>query len=275
MFRKIILFISLFLVPLSVNANEEIIKLSTREGITLDLLVSTPKASNGTALIMFPGDDGSKHFSMKNGVIKRGTNSLVRTVPDFTNKGFLVEVVGLPSDKPYGMDDNFRTSDNHLQDITKVVQYILGKGYKSVFLVGTSRGTISTAYLGATLKNSAVKGIVLTSTMKYAFYLRWIPLGKTSYPVLILHHKDDNCKNSPYSDASKLAKRYKNSPQVDFESVSGGLPPQSDPCEPLSAHGYFGIEEKVVDMIASWVLKVAPLKRHSQIYPLRFAFGSA
>jgi len=263
MFRKIVFLISLLLMPLAANADEEIVELSTREGITLNLLVSTPEASNGNALIMFPGGDGSNHFDLKNGAIRHGSNFLVRTIPDFTNKGFLVAVIGLPSDKPYGMDDNFRASDNHLQDITKVVQYILGKGYKSVFLVGTSRGTISAASLGAALKNSAVKGIVLTSTMKYASYLRWIPLKKNSYPVLILHHANDDCKETPYSDAYQLAKQYKNSPQVDFKSVSGGRPADSKSCEALSAHGFFGIEEKVVDMISSWVLKVGPQKRPS------------
>jgi hypothetical protein len=260
MFKKTVFLISLFLVPMAATAHEDIVKLGTREGVTLNLLVSTPEASNGNALIMFPGGDGSKQFGRKDGVIKRGNNFLVRTVPDFTKKGFFVVVVGLPSDKPYGIDDNFRTSDKHLQDITRVVQYIVGNGYKSVFLVGTSLGTISAVYLGAALQNSAVKGIVLTSTAKYSKYLRWIPLDKTSYPVLIIHHAGDECHDTPYSEAYQLAKRYKNSSEVDFESISGGRLPQSKACEPLSAHGFFGIEERVVNMISSWALKVGPHK---------------
>jgi hypothetical protein len=34
----------------------------------------------------------------------------------------------------------------------------------------------------------------------------------------------------------------------------GGDPPQSGPCDALAAHGYFGIEERVSNAIADWIL---------------------
>jgi methylmalonyl-CoA mutase cobalamin-binding subunit len=46
------------------------------------------------------------------------------------------------------MDDNFRTSKAHLQDITKVIDYLAARGYKLIYLVGASRGTISAAHIG-------------------------------------------------------------------------------------------------------------------------------
>jgi hypothetical protein len=33
----------------------------------------------------------------------------------------------------------------------------------------------------------------------------------------------------------------------------GGSAPLSNPCDPLSPHGYFGIDQKVVDAIARWI----------------------
>jgi hypothetical protein len=36
-------------------------------------------------------------------------------------------------------------------------------------------------------------------------------------------------------------------------TFSGGDAPQSDACEPLSPHGYFGIDERVIDAIATWI----------------------
>ena len=34
---------------------------------------------------------------------------------------------------------------------------------------------------------------------------------------------------------------------------AGGLPPRSAPCEARAAHGYFGIEERVIDDIGAWI----------------------
>jgi len=100
------LFAALF--PLPLSAGEKIVNINTRSGIALNLLMSTPESMNGTAIIMFPGGDGSSQFALEDGRIKRGDNFLMRTVPGFTNRGFLVVVVGMPSDRPEGMDDDFR-----------------------------------------------------------------------------------------------------------------------------------------------------------------------
>jgi hypothetical protein len=53
---------------------------------------------------------------------------------------------------------------------------------------------------------------------------------------------------SPYWEASRLSKNF---PLV---SVGGGDPPQTDPCEPLSPHGFFGREVPVVEAMKNWML---------------------
>jgi hypothetical protein len=52
------------------------------------------------------------------------------------------------------------------------------------------------------------------------------------------HH---TCQATPYSFAAGLGERY---PLV---TVSGGKPPESGPCDPFSAHGFFGKEAETVD----------------------------
>jgi len=54
---------------------------------------------------------------------------------------------------------------------------------------------------------------------------------------------------TPYTSAKRL------SDQFPLISVSGGLPPQSDACEAMSAHGYIGKEGETVKAIAQWILK--------------------
>ena len=64
-----------------------------------------------------------------------------------------------------------------------------------------------------------------------------------------MHHREDGCESTPYSSAASLAGRYT------LVSVSGGKPPESGPCDPLAAHGYFGKEAETVDAIAGWMLE--------------------
>jgi dienelactone hydrolase len=206
---------------------------------------------------MFPGGSGRTPFEISDGVISKNNNFLIRTSSDFAKKGFLVVVVDSPSDRQVqGMDDDFRTSKAHLQDITNVVDYLTAQGYKSIYLVGTSRGTISAAYIGAELNRVNIRGLILTSTMSYSKFLRWISMNKVTCPVLIVHHCEDSCKTCPFNEASNMVNIFKGSPKVNFESVTGGSYPQSGPCEPLSPHGYFGIENEVIDKIVQWIRNI-------------------
>jgi len=125
-----------------------------------------------------------------------------------------------------------------------------------VFLVGTSRGTVSAAAVGARL-GDAVAGVVLTSSMFRPAGPRSTEPGpglsrfdfkSLKVPALIVHHREDTCGSTPYVEAHLLAKRF---PLI---SVKGGLPPQSSPCEALSAHGYLGKEPETIEAIVGWML---------------------
>ena len=83
----------------------------------------------------------------------------------FAASGIVAAVMDAPSDQPSGMDDDFRLGSAHAEDIGKVVAD-LKKRFPGlpVFLVGTSRGTISAASAGQRL-GTAVDGVVLTATL--------------------------------------------------------------------------------------------------------------
>jgi pimeloyl-ACP methyl ester carboxylesterase len=148
--------------------------------------------------------------------------------------------------------------DAHAEDTGRVVADLKTR-YPGlpVFLVGTSRGTISAASAGRRLR-PGVDGVVLTATVFLASRrqpgLSGFDFSTIPVPLLFVHHVDDGCDYTPQSAAKRLAERY---PVV---SVSGGLPPQSKPCDAMSAHGFLGREADTVDAIAKWILK--------QPYPL-------
>ena len=126
-----------------------------------------------------------------------------------------------------------------------------------VFLIGTSRGTISAAALGARL-GPRLAGTVLTSTMfrqaprkskEPGPGLSNFDFATIKIPVLFTHHVSDQCEVTPYSDAARLSDKY---PLI---TVYGGAPPQSGPCDAFSAHGYLGKESETVEQIVNWMLK--------------------
>lgn len=235
---------------------EEVISIQARQNVTVPVLFVKSKAPSTVAIIMLAGilAGGEGSFfdvSPDGGSIKKSRSFLLRTVDQFADRGFSVAVMNPPSDKNNRMSDDYRTSKEHVEDVSKIIGVLNDKGFDAIYLIGTSRGTLSASYLGAKLKHKSVKGVILTSTN--VKLVKWTPISDIEYPVLFVHHKDDGCKAHQYGDAVALSKKLARSPRVDFISVEGGNTPESGPCQAISAHGFFGIETQVVDAISNWI----------------------
>lgn len=243
--------LAMLLVAVSALAGQEIKSVATRQGVTTKVLLNIPATPPKAVLIMFPGGDGANMFREKDGQVHLGRNFLVRTSPKFVAQGLAVAIVDAPSDQPNGMSAGFRNSPEHTQDIRKVIDFMDAQGFKPLYLVGTSRGTLSVAYLGTELQDSRIKGLVLTSTIGQS--VGGLPLSRIKVPVLLVHHRDDGCKVCPFQEAVGLKSKLSGSPRVDFVEVQGGDPPQSGPCQAMSHHGFLGREDQVVQVIADWI----------------------
>lgn len=232
----------------------EIRSIPTRPGITMDVLMMAPeKAGRQDALILFPGGNGAGSFKMTESGTVSGWNFLVRSADTFIENGYSTFTVAPPSDHPTGMSTGFRESPEHAEDIVSLVNFLTRQGYERIFLVGNSRGTLSAASLGTRLNDSHLKGIILTSSLEYENFLRWLPLNQIHLPVLMVHHRNDACRVSSIEEARITRSNLSATAAVDFVEVLGGAYPRSSPCDNLSAHGFFGMEEKVVQVIAGWI----------------------
>jgi hypothetical protein len=246
------------LVGTTAFATEEVLTIQTRSGVTLSyLLVQDKPAVPEIVVISFVGGYGGIDLvtlSQNNKPrFSPMANFLVR-IRDLVADADTVDViVDAPSDKlPQGMTDGFRQGADHLADARALIADLKMRFPRAkVYLLGTSRGTISAATLAAELGNS-VQGVILTSTTtkrdRMGEALSRFDFTTIKIPVLLVHHRDDGCVTSPYWEASRLSRNF---PLV---SVSGGDPPQSDPCEPLSPHGFFGREAPVVNAMKNWML---------------------
>jgi len=119
-------------------------------------------------------------------------------------------------------------------------------------------GTVSAANGAARLATTGgPDGLVLTSTVTRAprdhpESVGDVRLGDVRVPTLIVHHKNDACRFTPYADTPALLRDFKVS-RKELLSFDGGDPPQSGPCDARAAHGYFGIDTEVVTAIVAWI----------------------
>lgn len=73
-------------------------------------------------------------------------------------------------------------------------------------------------------------------------------------PTLVMHHGQDACRATPYADTVGLLRDLASTPRRELLTFEGGLPPQSGPCEPRAAHGFFGLDAEVVAAIVRWMI---------------------
>jgi len=254
MWRLLILAIILLTISTPALAVTEMRSISTRPGVSLEFLFMAPdRMQSRDALILFPGGNGAVPFRITSGGTAYGWSFLVRSSDAFVQRGLAIATINPPSDHPTGMSAGFRESPEHAEDIAKLAAYLKSQGYERIFLVGNSRGTLSVASLATQLKDAHIRGVVLTSSLEYDGFMRWLPLERLLQPVLMIHNSEDACRVSSFPEAEKTRASLRNHTTVDFVEISGGAASRSEPCNDLSAHGFFGMEDKVVQVIADWV----------------------
>ncbi len=216
----------------------EIETLQTRPHRTLKLYFDRPAVPSDTILVLFFGSNGRVTVP----------NILRRTAPLFAEKGLPVVIV----DEPLRFHSSRATPD-HLEDIRKIVEELGGHGFKQIYLVGTSNGTISVAHAGAHLRDKRIKGLVLTGTQSY-YLKKHVPIEETPYPALFIHHKCDDCFFNSYEETLQLSKRYVHSPRVDFVTVNGGENGRAYACADMTYHDFWKREKEFAQAITDWVL---------------------
>jgi pimeloyl-ACP methyl ester carboxylesterase len=220
--------------------------------------IDNPLAS----VILFPGGHGALGLKSASAMKWGAEGFLVRSRDKFVDQNFMVAVVDAPSDQPQGMNPMFRMSGAHAGDIGAVAAYLKKQTNVPVWLVGTSMGTFSAAR-GA-IAGKGIDGLVLTSTVTRAMPgsmlakshpdgVASMALEEITVPTLIVSHRKDSCKITPAADEPKLSKRLTKASKVEFALLDGGDPPLSDPCGAKAQHGYFGIEEEIINTIAKFV----------------------
>jgi pimeloyl-ACP methyl ester carboxylesterase len=239
------------------QTTQKVVDIPTRPGVTQRMIVLIPLEPKA-AVVLLPGGHGGLQI-LPNGSMKWGAgNFLVRTRQLFAERGLMVAVVDAPSDRqspPYL--GGFRQTPEHAADLKAVIAWLRENSKAPVWLVGTSRGTQSAAYVATELSGpEGPDGVVLTSTILTEDKGRPVPampLGKIRVPVLVVHHEQDGCSLCSFSEVPALMAKLANSPRSQLLSFEGGQS-KGDPCEAFAYHGFNGLEPEVVQQVAAWVL---------------------
>jgi pimeloyl-ACP methyl ester carboxylesterase len=213
-------------------------------------VMSEPQAK--ATLILLPGGDAGTG-AIVDGMPKSG-NFLSRSRSLFKQAGYNVMVVYRPSDLK-ALDYDYRISAPHIHELRVAVEYAKQAWGRPVWLIGTSRGTVSGTAAAIALGPELVSGLVLTSsvTNSKAGAIATQNLKDLKIPVLVVHHSKDACKVCKPDEAAQITQWLIHSPRKDFILVDGGSDPRGNVCDAQHWHGFIQYEPETVKLITDWL----------------------
>ena len=246
----------------------EIVALPAHDGAIQRVSFAVPPGAWG-AVVLLAG--GSGVIDLDDAGCAQGLkgNSLVRGAPFLRSAGLATALLDAPSDH-HGQGDGlagFRTDTRHAEDIGRVIAEVRRRVTGPVWLVGTSRGTISAANAASRL-SGAVRpdGVVLTSVLTVGNprgQKPWVaqtvfdlPLEAVTIPVLLVGHSEDRCLRTPHEVMAKVADRI-GAARKQVATVTGGPGGRgvsgTEACEGRSPHGFIGQEDEVLAGIVRFI----------------------
>lgn len=219
-------------VELDITDNTQLVTVSGRKGVTQQFLAIRPYVPEQIrgSVVLFAGGRGYLGLDEYGSFRSLGGNFLVRNRNYFVQQGMIVALVDAPSGRR--SLDRFRTTWAHAVDIRAVIDWLRKTAEVPVWLVGTSRGTISAAGVAGQLPTGGPDGIVLTSSVfgpsnRGSVYDA--DLAAIKVPVLLVHHQNDLCSCCPYWGASAFMRHVSSASKAELITIEGGAT-IGDPC---------------------------------------------
>ena len=235
-------------------AADSLIQLDTRPAVRQPVFYMKRDGAIATVILLPGGAGGLGTFVDGK---PSGRNFLIRSRDDFADAGVNVALMGRASDKN-DLDYPDRIAAEHLQDIKTLVEFLKRDTGLPVWLIGTSRGSVSATAAAIAFGNDNLAGIVLTSSVVSDKKIGAVPyqaLEKIRIPVLLVHNEKDACKICAPDQVPAIMRGLINAPVKKLIMVNGGINPTGEACEALHYHGFIGIEKSTVELIIGWLKK--------------------
>jgi hypothetical protein len=205
-------------------------------------------------IVMFPGGTGEIDIE-KSGHVKNAKNFVVRSDDLWRDRGYGVVLVdALDHQSMRGQ----RSGAAYAEVTKKIIEFAHGQANVPVWVLGTSQGSIAAMNAASHAGGTPLAGLILTESVSilggsHETVFDAHP-ADVRVPSLVVDNVDDRCKVAPPSMAQSIAQSIRHAPTTVL-TVSGGTQRTQDDCGSLTPHGYYGIEEKVVDGIVDWMQK--------------------
>jgi dienelactone hydrolase len=240
------------------HPRQQVVDLPSRPGVTQRMLVLAPAHAPRAAVVLLAGGHGGLGIAADGSLQWGRGNFLMRSRQLFVDQGFVVAVVDAPSDRQSPPHlGGFRQTPEHAADLRAVIAWLRQQAAGPVWLVGTSRGTQSAAYVATELSGAeGPDGVVLSATVltdRNSRAVPAMPVERIRVPVLLVHHEQDGCRACPFAEVPVLMRRLENVARKQVLSFTGGRN-EGDPCEARAYHGFNGLEPEVVAQMAAWML---------------------
>lgn len=244
--------------PHAEGLTESLVTVPVREGVTQSGLLSlrTGGAAPTILALLLPGHPSVVRPVVQDGVMVDSQltgNFLIRARRHLADEAIATLVADCLSDSGDTCASTYQASADRQQHVQLLVDLVLQlqPSLKTVWLVGTSMGTISSSFM-ARYGGRAYAGAIHTASITEPFgpksyrELADFDYGKTEIPQLFVHHKEDPCTLTTYAGAQQISARYR----LPLVSVTGGSGFTGGPCQAHTQHGFKNREREVMRHIA-------------------------
>ena len=226
--------------------------------------VKTGTQNHSKLAVLLPGYPSVVRPVVEGGAMVRSKltgNFLIRSRRHLSDESIATLIADCQSESGDYCSAAYQSSNDRQQHVQKLIDMVREKypSLKEVWLVGTSMGTISSAFL-PTYDAKAYAGAIHTATITE-------PLAQGSYrelanfdyrrsgiPQFFVHHRDDPCGLTTYSGAKRISESY----GIPLVTVIGGSGFQGGACQALTEHGFKGIEQQAMKAIATIIKSGKP-----------------
>ena len=234
-----------------------VIDVPTRD-TSIRILVEWPTTPQAV-VALFSGGAGNAGINDTGEIRIARNNFAVRTRSLLHSHGIATAVVDKADDFPDDIRGR-RGTVEHFKDIAAVIRHLRVRFGVPVWLHGTSRGTVSVANAASNLRKppSAPDGVVFSASMlrlaNTGNHVFDFHLDRIAIPVLIAHHRNDACSVTRARDVPRFVAELKAASPLKINFYEGGRKPISGPCSARHRHGFYGIEQRVLNDIATFIL---------------------
>jgi hypothetical protein len=238
------------------KASERMVTLPLSNGQLQRILILAPPHPRA-ATVMLPGGSGDVGLE-RGGDIRHDNNFVVRSRGLWVARGYAVLI---PDTIDHANLRGERSAPRYAQLVTDLITYarssLAPPVVLPVFLLGTSQGSIAAMNGAAHAAAGTLAGVVLTESVSvmggsHETVFDAAP-ERVQVPTLIVANLDDHCDVAPPTMAPRIAAALTNSPNVEVKTISGGETKSAKACGSRTPHGYYGIEDRVVDLISKWM----------------------